>query len=187
MDEIRIKFSASHYGKWIIIFILVVFPITTIALGILGIYLNHGAIIQALFVMFFLFFVIMFLVTIKKFILLIFRQEAMVLKEEVFVDKFSRYRPLCISWDDVCEFKIEKWEDQELYDRYTLHITYSNLDKYKERKDIIKANKNYVLGQKLKVEIEMEELAYRIKDYDILKKYYYIVKNIEHLDKKGLM
>ena len=185
MDEIRIKYSASHYGKWILIFILAVFPVTTIALGILGLYLNSGAIIQALSALFIIFFIIMLLDTIKKLILLIFRQEAMVLKEDVFVDKFSRYRPLSISWDDVCEFKIKNWVDQELCDRYTLHITYKNLDKYKEHKDIIKANKNYILGQKLKVEIEMGELALRVKDYDILEKYYYIVKNIEHLDKNG--
>lgn len=185
MEELSINFSALHYFKRLLIFVFAIFPAFTIGFAILGYLLEKGGIFQWVIVLFFFFFVFMVLNALKNVILLIFRQEAMVLKEDVFVDKFSRYRPLSISWGDVCEFKIKKWVDQELCDRYTLHITYKNLDKYKKHKDIIKANKNYILGQKLKVEIEMGELALRVKDYDILEKYYYIVKHKGYLDKMG--
>ena len=185
MEELSINFSALHYFKRLLLFVFALFPAFTIGFAILGNLLEKGGIFQWVIVLFFFFFVLMVLNALKNVILLIFRQEAMVLKEDVFVDKFSRYRPLSISWDDVCEFKIKKWVDQELCDRYTLHIKYKNLDKYKDIKTINKVNKNYNVGDIAEVELDLANLSCSTNDYEILEKYYYIVKHKGYLDKMG--
>ena len=164
MEELSINFSALHYFKRLLLFVFAVFPAFTIGFAILGSLVEKGGIFQWVIVLFFFFFVFM------------------VLKENVFVDKFSKYKPISISWDDVDEFKIKKTQDQELRDVYTLHIKYKNLDKYKDIKTINKVNKNYNVGDIVEVELDLANISYRVKDYEILEKYYYIAKHVE-LDK----
>lgn len=62
-------------------------------------------------------------------------------------------------------------------DVYTLHIKYKNLDKYKDIKTINKVNKYYNAGDTVEVELDLANLSYRANDYEILEKYYYIVKH----------
>lgn len=185
MGELSINFSALHYFKRLLLFVFAIFPAFTIGFAILGNLLEKGGIFQWVIVLFFFFFVFMVLNALKNVILLIFREEALVLKENVFVDKFSKYKPISISWDDVYEFKIKKTQDQELMDVYTLHIKYKNLDKYKDIKVINKVNKNYNAGDTVEVELDLANISYRANDYEILEKYYYIVKHKGYLDKMG--
>ena len=70
-------------------------------------------------------------------------------------------------------------------DVYTLHIKYKNLDKYKDIKTINKVNKYYNAGDTVEVELDLANISYRISDYEILEKYYYIVKHKGYLDKMG--
>ena len=185
MEELSINFSAMHYVKRLLIFVFAVFPAFTIGLAILGSLVEKGDIFQWVIVLFFFFFVLIVLNALKNVILLIFREEAMVLKENVFVDKFSKYKTISISWDDVDEFRIKKTVDQELMDVYTLHIKYKNLDKYKDIKTINKVNKYYNARDTVEVELDLANISYRISDYEILEKYYYIVKHKGYLDKMG--
>lgn len=185
MEELSIKFSALHYFKRLLLFVFAIFPAFTIGFAILGSLVEKGGIFQWIIVLFFFFFVFMVLNALKNVILLIFREEALVLKENVFVDKFSKYKPISISWDDVDEFKIKKTQNQELMDVYTLHIKYKNLDKYKDIKVINKVNKYYNAGDTVEVELDLANISYRANDYEILEKYYYIVKHKGYLDKMG--
>lgn len=187
MEEISINFSAMHYFKRLLIFVFAVFPAFTIGFAILGSLVEKGGIFQVIIVLFFFFFVFIVLNALKNVILLIFREEALVLKERVFVDKFSKYKPISISWDDIDEFIIKKTQDQELMDVYTLYIKYKNLDKYKDIKAINKVNKNYTVGDIVEVELDLANISCRVKDYEILEKYYYIVKHKGYLDKNCAM
>lgn len=186
MEELSINFSALHYFKRLLLFVFAIFPAFTIGFAILGGLVEKGSVFQWIIVLFFFFFVFMVLNALKNVILLIFREEALVLKENVFVDKFSKYKPISISWDDVDEFKIKKTQNQRLMDVYTLHIKYKNLDKYKDIKTINKVNKNYNVGDIVEVELDLANISYRVKDYEILEKYYYIAKYVE-LDKMPQM